>query len=665
MTIRLGGLVTGIDTESIIKASLQPIQQRIDRQSQLAEIVEYRKQEYMSFNTKLLTLRTKSLDLKLESTFTSKEAVSSDESVLTATASADAVNGVYDIKVNSLATRVAVNSTAALGSSGDATSIATQFGLDESAVVSFTLKGSEGEVTLRSAAGDFSMDDLIQGINDAEIGVTAWYDEGTDRVYMNSSTYGTDATLSVKQDGVEGTGQGFLTDILKLDFDYTSLNYPTGAPVSRQIANSEAIATTNPPASTTLASFYGSGETVPTTVYFTLEGYLGSADYALGTTTTLSGLAAAINADTATTGLTAAYDEGTGSFTLTGAEDPANPGSALVAIRGDYTSADQRLGFLGDKLKLSMDSVSGSGAEIEYNGTPLTMDSNEFTLNDINYSLINASEGDIVRVTVSADTDKAVEKITAFVEAYNEIVDYCYTKLNESKYKDSSDKYAEFMPLTDEQREAMTETEIELWDAKWKQGQMANESLLRSVYNSLRHIASDMITDKGTAENIADSSSLVSTVLYRSLSAIGITTPQYEQGSSDNGKLQIDENALREALETDAESVCKLFTLTQTVSHDGTTTKYDVGLGLRFYEEIDTSISLIGAKAGWGNSTYDTSYMQKELYRYAEKIYDLQVYYDEQETTLWNRYASLETAIAQLQAQSASFAAKMGTGTEQ
>lgn len=665
MTIRLGGLVTGIDTESIIKASLQPIQQRIDRQSQLAEIVEYRKQEYMSFNTKLLTLRTKSLDLKLESTFTSKEAVSSDESVLTATASADAVNGVYDIKVNSLATRVAVNSTAALGSSGDATSIATQFGLDESAVVSFTLKGSEGEVTLRSAAGDFSMDDLIQGINDAEIGVTAWYDEGTDRVYMNSSTYGTDATLSVKQDGVEGTGQGFLTDILKLDFDYTSLNYPTGAPVSRQIANSEAIATTNPPASTTLASFYGSGETVPTTVYFTLEGYLGSADYALGTTTTLSGLAAAINADTATTGLTAAYDEGTGSFTLTGAEDPANPGSALVAIRGDYTSADQRLGFLGDKLKLSMDSVSGSGAEIEYNGTPLTMDSNEFTLNDINYSLINSSGGDIVRVTVSADTDKAVEKITAFVEAYNEIVDYCYTKLNESKYKDSSDKYAEFMPLTDEQREAMTETEIELWDAKWKQGQMANESLLRSVYNSLRHIASDMITDKGTAENIADSSSLVSTVLYRSLSAIGITTPQYEQGSSDNGKLQIDENALREALETDAESVCKLFTLTQTVSHDGTTTEYDVGLGLRFYEEIDTSISLIGAKAGWGNSTYDTSYMQKELYRYAEKIYDLQVYYDEQETTLWNRYASLETAIAQLQAQSASFAAKMGTGTEQ
>lgn len=665
MTIRLGGLVTGIDTESIIKASLQPIQQRIDRQSQLAEIVEYRKQEYMSFNTKLLTLRTKSLDLKLESTFTSKEAVSSDESVLTATASADAKNGVYDIKVNSLATRVAVNSTAALGSSGDATSIATQFGLDESAVVSFTLKGSEGEVTLRSAAGDFSMDDLIQGINDAEIGVTAWYDEGTDRVYMNSSTYGTDATLSVKQDGVEGTGQGFLTDILKLDFDYTSLNYPTGAPVSRQIANSEAIATTNPPASTTLASFYGSGETVPTTVYFTLEGYLGSADYALGTTTTLSGLAAAINADTATTGLTAAYDEGTGSFTLTGAEDPANPGSALVAIRGDYTSADQRLGFLGDKLKLSMDSVSGSGAEIEYNGTPLTMDSNEFTLNDINYSLINSSGGDIVRVTVSADTDKAVEKITAFVEAYNEIVDYCYTKLNESKYKDSSDKYAEFMPLTDEQREAMTETEIELWDAKWKQGQMANESLLRSVYNSLRHIASDMITDKGTAENIADSSSLVSTVLYRSLSAIGITTPEYEQGSSDNGKLQIDENALREALETDAESVCKLFTLTQTVSHDGTTTKYDVGLGLRFYEEIDTSISLIGAKAGWGNSTYDTSYMQKELYRYAEKIYDLQVYYDEQETTLWNRYASLETAIAQLQAQSASFAAKMGTGTEQ
>lgn len=663
MTIRLGGLVSGIDTESIITAALKPIQERIDRQTQLAEVVQYKKQEYMSFNTKLLALRTKAMDLKLESTFTSKKATSSDETVLTAKASTDSKNGTYDIKVNSLATRVAVNSTAALGSSGDSTSIATQFNLDEDAVVCFTLKGSEGEVTLRSAAGDFSMDDIISGINDAAIGVTAWYDEGTDRVYMNSSNYGTDATLSVKQDGIEGTTQGFLSDILKLDFDYTSLNYPTGSPTSRQIANTEAIATTNPASSTTLASFYGTDETVPTTVYFTLQGSLGSQEYSLGTTTTLSGLVSAINTDTATTGITAAYDESTGQFTLTGAEG-ATAGSALVAIREDYTSSDERLGFLGDKLKLAMDTVTGSGAEIEYNGTTLTMDSNDFELNDINYSLLNTSGGDVVHVTVASDIDKAVEKITTFVEAYNECVEYCYTELNESKYKDTSDEYAEFLPLTDEQRDAMTDDEIELWDAKWQQGQMANESLLRSIYNSLRTTTSDMLRDKGTSSNIASDDVLVSSVQYKSLAAIGITTPEYEKGSADSCKLQIDEDALRTALETDAEAVNNLFTMTQTVTVDESSTEYDVGIGLKLYDVIDTSITQIGTKAGWANSTYDTSYMQKELYRYAEKINDLQDYYDDQEETLWNRYADLETAIAQLQAQAASFASKMGTSSD-
>ncbi len=663
MPIRIGGLVSGIDTESIITSSLKPIQDRIDRQTQLAEVVEYRKKEYMSFNTKLLTLRTKSMDLKLASTFTSKKAVSSDEKVLTATASSEAQAGTHDIKVNTLAGRVAINSTAAMGSTGDTSTIATQFGLATDAVISFTLKGSDGEVTLHKTAGEITMTQLVEGINEADIGVSASYDSGTDRFYIASSDYGTDAVLSVKQDGVVGAGKGFLTDILKLGFNYTGLNYPVSPATAtdRRITNSEAIATTNPPDTTTIAAFYSSTETVPSTVSFTLQGSAGSYDFSVASSTTLAGLVTEINTHTGATGITAAYTASTGSFSLTGA---AVSGSALVAIRNDYTNVSDNEGFLGDKLKLAMDTVAGTGAQIEYNGTVLTMDSNDFTLNNINYSLLNTSDGDIVHVKVSADTDKAVEKITAFVESYNEVVEYCFTELNESKYKDTSNKYAEFLPLTDAQEADMTETQITLWNTKWQQGQMANESLLRSVYNNLRTTAMDMLKDKASEDSITDDDKLVSTVLYKSLSAIGISTPEYQQGSKDNGKLQIDETALREALETDAESVSKLFTLTQSAVVDGVTKTYNVGIGVRLYETINTNITQIGTKAGWANSSYDSSYMQKELYRFATRIDDLQDYYDEQETNLWNRYAALENAIAQLQAQGNSLAAKMGATTQ-
>ena len=59
--------------------------------------------------------------------------------------------------------------------------------------------------------------------------------------------------------------------------------------------------------------------------------------------------------------------------------------------------------------------------------------------------------------------DKTVDLMKQFVEDFNEIMDDLNTKTRERK----NSKYS---PLTEAQKEAMTEKEIELWEKKAKAG---------------------------------------------------------------------------------------------------------------------------------------------------------------------------------------------------
>lgn len=659
MPIRLGGLATGIDTESIIRETLKPIQTKIDKQYQIREMVAYKKEQYMSFNSKLVSLRTSLLDLKLSTTFTGKKAATTDETVLTATTLPGARNGTTDLKINSLATRVSVNSIEAIGSSADKTKIANQFGIDSEALISFTLKGKDGEVTLSSKAGNFSMDQIVNGINKANIGVTAFYDATIDRFFLQSSVYGTEAQLTVKQDGITGTNKGFLSDYLKLSgsngFDYSKLNFPADSPVLRRIVNSEPIASSNPAGTTRISQLYGSNEKVPSNIYFTLEGPGGMESFSVASNMTLDDLASRISISTI--GIAASYDQSTGTFSLA-ASPGTDPTRALIAVRRDYTSNSDRNGFLGDKLKLTMAGVSGHGCQVEYNGTDLTFSSNEFTMNNIKYNVRNVSSGKTVQVSVTSDVERAVDKIKKYVEAFNVIVDYISTTVN--KKRAMADKYTPYLPLTDAQKEEMSDGEIKLWDAKWQQGLMRNESLIRASSAGIRMTSLDRLNDRVSANERGNTNTLVSQLKYRSLSAIGINTPTYSYGDETNGRLEIDETKLRAALEEDPDAVCDLFTLTQTKTVSGKTVTYNVGVAVNLYDQLTEKINQVTKKSGRANAIYDSSYMASEINRINVIIDKLQDRYTDQEDSLWNQYAKLEQAIASLNNQRADMQAKLG-----
>lgn len=664
--ITLSGLVSGMDTEAVVTKLMSSEQTKLDRLKQQEQILAWKKDSYRDINTKLLAVRTAISDIKLPSTFNAKTVASSDEDTVTATANGDAVPGTYSIKVKQVASRVSYSSTAALGSSGDNTSIATQFNISTTTNIKFTLKGKDGEIAFDFKAGDADMDEIVDCINKQDTGITAFYDAKIDRFFLSSNDYGSDSEISVKVDSLDGTGS-FLKDKLKLAFDYGT----TG--VSHTITSTNAIAATPPAGSALLSSLYGTSETVPSTVTFSLQGTGTTAQaFSFSTaTSTILDVVNGINAYTSTTGITAGYNATLGAFALTC--------NGPIAVRAD----DEE--FLGGKLNLVMDENTGTSCKIDYNdATDLEFDSNNFTLNNINFKVDpNAVVGTSATLTVSNDTDKAMTKIKAFVEAYNTAVSTISGKLMETRAME--DHQVKYLPLTDAEKEEMSEDQIDAWETKAKVGLMRNENTLRITLANLRSIASSIIGDKVADANVKSKDQLVdyvdsitgqtvSNCEYRSLAAIGIATGEYSSKSTENAKLFIDEDALKAALESNADDVKRLFNLTQTdisatktVTYDGKnytqTLNYNIGIAAQLYDNLTDAMSQITTKAGSETSYYDNSTLGQDIYRLETRISDQLDRMEDLEDFYYSKFTAMEKVMANLSSQSAWLAQQTGSSS--
>ncbi|MBI4774891.1 MAG: hypothetical protein HY788_12060 [Deltaproteobacteria bacterium] len=104
MAIKLGGLASGLDTQSIIDTLMKAARQPLTRLEQKQETVSLKKTVLQGVEDKLLEFRRSLLELRLESTFKSKIVSSSDESHVSATASVEAQPGTHVLEISQVAT---------------------------------------------------------------------------------------------------------------------------------------------------------------------------------------------------------------------------------------------------------------------------------------------------------------------------------------------------------------------------------------------------------------------------------------------------------------------------------------------------------------------------------------------------------------------------------
>ncbi|GLB29132.1 flagellar hook-associated protein 2 [Lacrimispora amygdalina] len=139
-----------------------------------------------------------------------------------------------------------------------------------------------------------------------------------------------------------------------------------------------------------------------------------------------------------------------------------------------------------------------------------------------------------VPITFNAktDTDNIVKAVTSMIKDYNDIIELVNKEVSTKPNRN-------YEPLTDEQKEGMTEDQIKKWEEKAKAGMLFNDADLRSLSDSLSYIF-----DSGSADKAA-------------LASFGISA---STSYGDNGKLVLDETKFRAALESKSADIQKLFT---------------------------------------------------------------------------------------------------------
>lgn len=346
----------------------------------------------------------------------------------------------------------------------------------------------------------------------------------------------------------------------------------------------------------------------------------------VGSDATISDLMTAVNKSGA--GVTMSYSKLEGSFTLT-ANDKGSGGDVDVS------------GALADALKISDSTrashTSGTNAIITVDGVQVEHNDNTYEIDGIkmDFSEVDPTLGEEISVNVDKSYDDIKQTIKDFVKDYNQMIDDINEYTQTARPKDKNKNYYE--PLTDEEKEDMSEDEIKKWEEAAKKGLLYHDTTVSSVMSRIR-------TAMYSAVELEDGKKFG---LYN----MGIKTVGYlDEGGAEGakyGKLKIDEDALDKAFEEHADDIVKLFT----DADNGVMAKVNKAIESATKDSAISKGTLI-RKAGLatGTSTKDNM-IYKEMERINKRIEQLQDRYDKKEEYWWTVFTNLEKMQAQFNSQ--------------
>ena len=349
---------------------------------------------------------------------------------------------------------------------------------------------------------------------------------------------------------------------------------------------------------------------------------------------TISSMMSAVNKSAA--GVTMTYSSLTNSFTL---ESKEFGGAGKVEV-GD-TSLGRSLGLVDDNGTVG--ASEGQNAIFEINGQEVYLNDNTYTLDGNTFTFnVNMTIGETYTVNIAKDSTTVKDALKKFVESYNKLIDDVYGYIGKSPAKDDDGNTYE--PLTNAEKDEMSEDEITKWEEKAKQGVLYNDSTVSTVMSQMRSALYTSVTlDDGSKFGIYN---------------LGIKT---SSEWSEHGKLQIDENAFDKAFENNEDAIIKLFT------------DSDTGMMKKLNSVIDGAVKSSGAantrgtlvrKAGKADSSVTTdSTIYKEMVKMQDRLKELQDRYDTKEEYWWKVFTNMETAMADLNSQTSYISSYLGTGT--
>lgn len=305
----------------------------------------------------------------------------------------------------------------------------------------------------------------------------------------------------------------------------------------------------------------------------------------------------------------------------------------LVSSLGLATEKDYKAVHGADADVTGMtfaDKSDASNAIIELNGARFEGESNSFSINGLNITATGVS--DLMTVTTATDVDGVYDMIKGFLKEYNELVNAM-----ESAYNADSAKGYE--PLTDDEKDQMSDTEVEKWEKKIKDSLLRRDDTLRSVMNGMTTNMAKVYEVNGKKY---------------SLSSFGIKTAGYFTAAEnesyayhidhdeDDSVSSSNEDKLRKMIEEDPDAVASFFTQ----------------LAKGVYDNLHERMGSTQLSSAY--KVYNDKQMQEEyddytdtIKKWEDKLKDLEDYY-------YDKFAAMETALSKLQSQTSSLSSLLG-----
>ncbi|MGC8954498.1 MAG: flagellar filament capping protein FliD [Fervidobacterium sp.] len=563
--MQIGGAISGLDTQSIIEKLMEvealPLNRLNDKYLQYTNL----QKAYQKVSDKIRDFYNFLGNFSLQSNLIPKMATSSSN-ILSAQAASSAVDGTYNVEVLSLATNSIFTGSSfakSISSADTISSIDTRYPPVDS-TVRVKVGTTETNVNIQTTDTVADVVALLQNaLNSLGASATVAYDESSgklsitsDRAFQITNVTGNFTFLFRLSDStLEQVGSNFV------------LKSSGNIGVYSQYKTLESLG-------------------VLSDGVININGKVVS----LSKTDTLSSVLKKIN-DTVPD-VRALYDDKNGRLIITS----KSTGDNLINVTGD-SDLMIKLGLssgnfvLGQTAKLNIslngytELVEAKTNSVKYNGLTL------------NLSSIGTSV-----VTVSTDKEKIVDKVQEFVDKWNELTDFLYTKLTENK-------------VTGKPEEQMTE------DEKLK-GLLKNDSLLRKIFERFKGFLSQSVDGKRLAD-------------------LGIESGDSGKSFANTmrGKITLEKEKLRNFIDKNGfDAVWSFFGKT-----DG-----DNGLAIRikdysyqltkFGGEIDTVAGVSGR-------------LEREKRVLSKRMVTMMEYLQKKEQMLWAKYSNLESALAKLSAQ--------------
>lgn len=694
MAIRLTGLMSGMDTESLIQQLVESRRTKVDNAKKAQTKLSWKQDIWSDLNKKLKNLQSKYVNsMKYYASYSKKTTKVSNESAVSVITGTNAVNGVQSLRVEQLAKTAYLTGAEVKGTNGDVTALSKlgDLGFTGSGVINLTTDGKSVDINVTA---DTTISDFLTQVKNA--GLNANFDAGNQRFFISAKESGEEHDFSFTASDANGAAALQALGLqVGLDKDAATKAEYTEYAAYYNTADGDRLAT--------LAAINADGR-IDSAISSRVSSYLSqykslissrdaaqekineiNTKYADTTLNSAAAYAKRIDElneqiESKKTALEEAADDAskeaiqaeidalneelaevttkkTDAETLAAQEenrDSLNDKIADVETYVDITAATDEEGNVTysaaakDKLTEEVensyynkaayaaqvmenpDALAGTGATkiagqdaiIYLNDAEFRGSDNVFEINGLTFTALAETKGESVTITTQDDVDGIYDMVKNFLKEYNAII-------NEMDKLYNADSAKDYEPLTDEEKDAMSESEIEKYETKIKDALLRRDSNLYSVSSTLKSIMSSGIEINGKT-------------MY--LSSFGIEKLSYFEadenernayhiaGDPDDSASSTDTDILKGMIASDPDTVISFF----------------AQLSRKLDESMTKMSSSVQDYRSYG-SFYDDKKMKSDYDDYTTKIKELEEKLADYEDKWYAKFAAMESALAKMQ----------------